>query len=311
MRLHRPTPAPPRGAGGRPYPPPVLVFGNVALDVVARHTGPIVPGGDVRAKVSMTPGGAGANTAAWLARLGAETTLVSRIGDDLAGDRLHRDLSAAGVNCAFAVDAHGPTGCVVVLVDERGERTMLPDPGPRLSATDLDPALLDGVAHLHLSGYVLLLDESSRQAGIAVLAAARRAGLSTSVDPQSASMLTDPAGFLNMIRGVDLLLPNTEELAALTGSRDPASARALLDVVDAVAVTAGKDGASWVCDRGITHLAAEPTKCVDSTGAGDAFDAGVLVSWLGGASTEEILRAGVRLAARAIGQVGGRSVSRR
>ena len=82
----------------------------------------------------------------------------------------------------------------MVLVDGDGQRSMLPDrgAGKNLLAADLDPALLRGRRHLHLSGYVLL-DESSRDAGLAMLAAARDAGLTTSVDPQSAALITDPA----------------------------------------------------------------------------------------------------------------------
>ncbi|HET9142392.1 carbohydrate kinase family protein, partial [Actinophytocola sp.] len=213
-----------------------VVVGDAALDVVARHTGPIVHGDDARAQIRFTPGGAAANTAAWLAHHGVDTTLVSRIGDDPGGAHVRAALTAAGVRCVFAVDPDATTGCVVVLVDGDGQRSMLPDRGAnaRLRPTDLDPALLAGAAHLHLSGYVLL-DASSIPAGVAALAAARRAGLTTSVDPQAAHLIADPAGFLDLVRGVDLLLPNTTELARLTGSADPASATALLDAVGAVA----------------------------------------------------------------------------
>jgi sugar/nucleoside kinase (ribokinase family) len=283
----------------------VVVVGDAALDVVARHTGPIVPGDDVRAKVITSPGGAAANTAVWLAHSGAEPTLVSRVGNDHAGGYLHRALSEAGVRCAFTVDPEAATGCVVVLVDEHGERSMLPDRGAnaRLLAGDLDPALLAGAAHLHLTGYVLL-DASSVDAGVAALAAARRAGLSTSVDPQAANLITDPAGFLDLVRGVDLLLPNTTELAALTGSDDPASAGALLDVVRRVAVTSGAAGASWVDSDGVVFVPAQAAECVDSTGAGDAFDGGLLAAWLAGASPRDALRGGVRAGALAAGRTG-------
>jgi sugar/nucleoside kinase (ribokinase family) len=150
----------------------------------------------------------------------------------------------------------------------------------------------------------VLLDSSSRDAGLAMLAAARDAGLTTSVDPQSAGLITDPAGFVAALAGVDLLLPNLAELAVLTGSRDPAGATALLDSFGAVAVTMGADGASWVDRSGITTVAAAPGSCVDSTGAGDAFDAGLLTAWLAGKPVTERLQAGVRLGALAVGQVG-------
>lgn len=283
----------------------IVVVGDAAVDVVARHAGPVVHGGDSRARISVTTGGAGANTAAWLAYSGASTILVARVGDDVAGRQAREELTTAGVRCAFTIDTEAATACVVVLVDGDGQRSMLPDrgAGKRLSVDDLDPALLTGASHLHLSGYVLL-DPSSRDAGLAMLAAAGAAGLTTSVDPQSAGLITDPAGFVAALTGVDLLLPNLDELEALTGSHDPAGAGALLDAFGAVAVTTGPDGASWVDRSGTVSVPAAPGSCVDSTGAGDAFDAGLLTAWLAGKSAEDSLRAGVRLGALAVGRVG-------
>ncbi|MEV7041950.1 carbohydrate kinase family protein [Amycolatopsis sp. NPDC051061] len=283
----------------------IVVVGDAALDVIARHDKPLPHGGDARAKIRFTGGGSGANTALWLRSLDAETTLVARIGDDPGGRLIKAELEAAGVRCAFAVDPEAPTCCVVVMVDGSGQRSMLADRGAnqRFAPEDVTAEALAGASHLHLSGYVLL-DPPSRAAGLASLAAAKEAGLTTSVDPQAAAHITDPAAFLDDVRGVDLLLPNTEELVALTGSADPASAKELLGAVGAVVVTAGLNGASWVDAGGVTSVPAIEAECVDSTGAGDAFDAGVLTGWLAGESTVDILRHGTRLGALAVGKVG-------
>jgi sugar/nucleoside kinase (ribokinase family) len=283
----------------------IVVVGDAALDVIARHDKPLPHGGDARAKIRFTGGGSGANTALWLRHLGAETTLLARIGDDPGGRLIRAELEAAGVRCAFAVDPEAPTCCVVVMVDGSGQRSMLADRGAnqRFCPEDVTPAALAGAGHLHLSGYVLL-DPPSRAAGLAALALAGELGLTTSVDPQAAAHITDPAAFLDDVRGVDLLMPNTEELVALTGSADPASAKELLDAVGAVVVTAGLDGASWVDADGVTSVPAVEAECIDSTGAGDAFDAGVLTGWLAGESTVDMLRHGTRLGALAVGKVG-------
>ncbi|MEV6645398.1 sugar kinase [Amycolatopsis sp. NPDC051371] len=283
----------------------IVVVGDAALDVIARHDKPLPHGGDARAKIRFTGGGSGANTALWLRHLGADTTLVARIGDDPGGRLIKAELEAAGVRCAFAVDPEAPTCCVVVMVDGSGQRSMLADRGAnqRFAPEDVTPEALAGARHLHLSGYVLL-DPPSRAAGLASLAAAKEAGLTTSVDPQAAAHITDPAAFLDDVRGVDLLMPNTEELVALTGSADPASAKELLGTVGAVVVTAGLDGASWVDAGGVTSVPAIEAECLDSTGAGDAFDAGVLTGWLAGESTVDVLRHGTRLGALAVGKVG-------
>jgi sugar/nucleoside kinase (ribokinase family) len=286
----------------------VIVVGDAAMDVVARHHSAIAHAGDSRADIALAVGGAGANTAAWLASLGVDTVLVGRVGDDMAGRQVRSELEAVGVRCAFATDPTAPTCCVVVLVDPEGQRSMLADRGAnaRLAGSDLTTNLVETASHLHLSGYVLL-DPKSRDAGLEMLAAARGAGLTTSVDPQAALHIVNQGAetFLAMVAGVDLLLPNSEELAALTGSRDPASAAVLLDHVGAVAVTTGPDGASWVDRVGRWDVPAVMATCVDSTGAGDAFDAGLLAAWLRGQPPLEVLRAGVTAGSKAVSHVGG------
>ena len=122
----------------------VLVVGDAGLDVLAKHDGPVVPGGDRRADIRTTLGGAGANTAAWLAHLGARTVLVGRIGDDPAGRQVRTELATAGVRCALTVDYNdAATCCVVVLVDEHGQRTMLADRLTRSSHTLLGAEVHD------------------------------------------------------------------------------------------------------------------------------------------------------------------------
>jgi len=285
-------------------PAVVVVVGDAGLDVVARADVLPEPGGDVRARITVEPGGAGANTAAWLAACGARPTLVSRVGADASADELRAELAAAGVRTAFAVDERAPTCRVVVLVDAAGQRSMLADRGAagRLAPGDVEPAALAGARHLHLSGYVLL-DPSSRSGGLAALRFAREAGMTTSVDPQAADLLTDPDGFLADVAGVDLLLPSAAELAALTRGGEP---QALLGTVGAVAVTAGASGATWIDREGRVSVPAGTVEVVDSTGAGDAFDAGLLAARLAGAGRADSLRAGVAAAARAVVRIGAR-----
>jgi sugar/nucleoside kinase (ribokinase family) len=289
----------------------VIVVGDLGIDVLVAPAAPSAPGADVPARIRRTPGGAGANTAAWLAHLGAAPTLVARVGDDQPGRDAVAELAAAGVRTAVAVDPDLPTCTVLVLLDPpstaggHGERTMYSDRGAarRLSPADLPGDLLAGAAHLHLSGYVLA-DPSSREAGLAVLAAARAAGVSTSLDPQPA---TDPALLRGVLDRVDLLLPNLDELEALTGSRDAGSAWALVQGgAGAVAVTLGAEGAVWVDFHGPQHVAAAPTRVVDPTGAGDAFDAGVIAARVDGADGPRAAAAGCAAAAIAVGRHGAR-----
>jgi sugar/nucleoside kinase (ribokinase family) len=251
--------------------PHVTVVGDVALDVMAKLAGPIVFGHDTRARIAVAPGGAGGNTAAWLARHPVDVSLIARVGDDEAGRTAATELGAAGIDCRFAVDPDLPTCCVVVLVGEDGDRTMLADRGANAAFVPEDVRLpeIHGRAHLHLSGYVLL-DELSRDAGLASLAAARDLGWTTSVDPQAALHIgtVGAATFLDWIDGTDLLLPNDAELAVLGGTESA------LGSVGAVVVTHGRQGASWYSADVRANVPAPESHDTDSTGAGDAFNAG-------------------------------------
>jgi sugar/nucleoside kinase (ribokinase family) len=275
------------------------VVGDVAVDVLVEPATPAVPGADVRARIRTTSGGAGANTAAWLAHLGADVILVARIGDDAAGRAAGDELREAGVRPVLAVDPVHPTCTVVALLGD-GDRTLLSDRGAAAHLAPADLPDLTGADHLHLSGYVLL-DASSRPAGLAALAAARAAGATTSVDPQAAPALT--AVFREWVRGVDLLLPNADELRALGGFE------AVLAEVGAVAVTNGPDPAVWRDRRGRWSASPPRVDVVDATGAGDAFDAGLVASWLRAAEPEQALSAGCAAGAAAVGRLGARPPS--
>lgn len=287
-------------AGARPH---VTVVGDVGLDVVAKLAGAVVFGHDTRAQVSVAPGGAGGNTAAWLAKEDVDVSLIARVGDDEAGRTAATELRAAGVECHFAVDPELPTCCVVVLVAPDGDRTMLADRGANAAFCEADVRLPSptGRAHLHLSGYVLL-DTGSRPAGLAALARARAAGWTTSVDPQAANHIPSVGAdqFLSWAQDVDLLLPNDAELGALGG------AEAALRAVRALVVTHGQHGASWYSPSARVSVPAPQVHETDSTGAGDAFNAGLLASWLAGAEPIDALQAGVLAGTAAASHLGAR-----
>ncbi len=299
------------GTGGRPARPSVqaadcrvTVVGDVGLDVVAQVRGDIVVGHDTRARMVVTPGGAGGNTAAWLAAYGVPVSLLARVGDDEAGRTAAAELAAAGVQCRFAIDPTLATCCVVVLVTPDGQRTMLADRGANAAFCTDDVTLgapTEARQHLHLSGYVLL-DEGSRPAGLQALAAAKAVGWTTSVDPQAARHIEAVGGaeFLSWLADVDLLLPNDGELAALGGET------AALAVVRELVVTHGEHGATWASRTDRQTMSAPTVHRTDSTGAGDAFNAGWLAHWIVGDDPRVALAAGVRAGSDAAAAVGAR-----
>ncbi|WP_308109393.1 carbohydrate kinase family protein, partial [Streptomyces antimicrobicus] len=275
----------------------LLVIGDVVTDVVAVHTEPLTPATDTAARIRTLPGGAGANAACWAARCGvAQVRMLARVGAE-AADWHARALVAAGVRPHLVTDPVESTGTVVVLVGKDAERTFLTDSGAalRLSAADWDPELLDGVVHMHLSGYLFFADPSRGLAELA-LRAARERGVPVSVDPASAGFLSTLGvnRFLSAVEGVSVLLPNADEARLLAGLADVRRAAAALSLrFPLVVVTLGAAGV-LVAEAGevTAEVPAEPAEAVDTTGAGDAFTGGFLAARLAGATPTDAARAG-------------------
>ena len=285
----------------------MVVLGDVMVDVVARLSGPLAPGSDSPAVVRFHGGGSAANTAAWLAAAGGRPVLAGRVGDDDRGRGARDELRALGVDARLGVDPELPTGTCIVLVGPDGERTMAPDPGANdaLAPDDLPDDVLAGDGHLHVVGYALLRP-GSRPAALETMARARASGMTISVDPSSSALLSE--AFLDACEDAQLLLPNASEAHALTGESAPErAARALAGRVGEVVVKLGPEGALWTNGEEVLRAAAVPVEsAIDSTGAGDAFAAGLLHARASGASVAESLAAACELAAQAVATPGAR-----
>jgi ribokinase len=289
----------------------LVVLGDVMVDVVCRLGGPLALGSDAPAEIEFGYGGSAANVAAWAAAAGSgvadHPALAGRIGADERGRAAEAELRASGVDTRLAVDPERPTGTCVVLVGPDGERSMVPDPGAndRLEEGDVPNDLLIEGAHLHITGYSLVRD-GSRPAARSAIARAGDRGVTVSVDPSSAALLS-PA-FLDELAGVGLLMPNLEEAVVLSGETDAQSAASgLARRVPEVVVTLGADGALWTDGSGVCRVgAAGGATALDTTGAGDAFAAGFLSARLSGAGPEAALGAGCELAGVAVRTPGAR-----
>jgi ribokinase len=280
----------------------IVVLGDLMVDVLAVLPGALAHGSDTPAPIEQHLGGSGANVAAWLAATGSQVAFVGRAGTDAFGAQAVGALRDAGVDVHVAHDARRPTGTCIVLVYPGGERTMVPDAGANdgLETTELPPG-----EHLHVAGYALLR-EGARQAARAALALAQGLGMTVSVDPSSAAPLASvgPQRFLDWTRDVDLLLPNAEEASVLTGHEDPEQAVLALAQGREAVVTLGPAGALWSDGTNVLHADAEPVDVIDTTGAGDAFAAGLIGARHGGAGPAEALAAGNELATRAVTRTG-------
>ena len=292
----------------------VVCLGDVMVDVLARLPRALALGSDTPAPITLHGGGSAANTAAWLVRAGMAATFVGRVGDDALGRVALDDLATAGIDLEVSVDPQRPTGTCIVLVDAAGDRTMIPAAGANsgLGEVRLDEHLLAAGDHVHVSAYAVF-NPGSRPAADRMAELARAAGATFSVDAASSAPLAQfgPEEFLEWVVAASdrpLLFANRDEALVLAGrgAPDQTTALALGARCAEVIVKCGADGAVWSDGLEVVSVPAETTAVLDSTGAGDAFAAGVLAARLTGAGPGRALRAGNELAAEAITRPGAR-----
>jgi ribokinase len=272
--------------------PMVVVVGDANPDLVL--TGDVVPrfgqAEQLLDSAELVLGASAAIVAVGLARLGVPTALVGVVGDDSFGRLTRSLLQEAGVDTRWLrTDPVTPTGVSVILSGE--SRAILTHPGT-IATTDasvLPPAdELAGVRHVHSAS--MFLQPHLAPSLPAFLRGLRDSGVTTSCDtnwdPAQAWALAH-----EVIASCDVFLPNTAELAAITGvdDHDEAARRFTRDGVT-VALKNGADGGiAWSPDGRRVSVPGLVVDVVDTTGAGDTFDAGFLSGWVDGASLEECL----------------------
>jgi sugar/nucleoside kinase (ribokinase family) len=287
----------------------VLIVGDVIDDIVVTPLGNVTRDSDTTSHIRATPGGSAANQAAWLAVSGVKVRFVARVGAaDVSRHRL--ELSAFGVDAELIADPDAPTGTIVVMLDADSGRTMYTDRGAnqRLGSNDLPPSLLDHVDALHVNGYSLFTEEP-RAAVLSLIEEARRRRIVVTADPSSSAYLEElgASTFLSCTRGAAVCLPNLDEGRVLSGETEPRDVLDSLRVHYPVVALKLGSGGVLVGEGDVVELVPPlASSVVDPTGAGDAFCAGFLTSWLDGNSAVDAALAGSLLAARAVATQGGR-----
>jgi sugar/nucleoside kinase (ribokinase family) len=279
------------------------VLGDLALDVVIRPARPTERGTDVPGRVAFVQGGSAATTARWLGRLGARSTLICAVGRDPAGRALVNAIEGDHVTVRAVRVARAPTARIAVLVGADGERTFVTQRGAAdlLRPADLKPSWFDGLQVLHLPAYSLL-GSPLGESGARAMELARAAGAAISVDLASIGplMAKGRAAARDLIASTqaDILFATATEADALQpGHR----VEDLLELAAIAVVKRGSKGATVLARSGGERLrfevATAPLHAVDTTGAGDAFDAGFLVGWLGAKAAGRSLPAALHQAA--------------
>lgn len=270
----------------------VVALGSCVVDLVFRM--PRLPGrGETlfARSAGIYPGGKGLNQAIAARRLGAETTLIANMGDDLFGHYLLELLSGEGVDTRYvARDAANGTGFAAPVVFDDGENSILSAPQANLA---LQTALVEAAREaIAAAGALLLQFEAPMEANIAAARIARAAGTRVVLNP--APVVAHPPELLAL---ADVLVVNEVEAAMLAGGTHPAAqARTLLGGRELAVVTLGEQGAVFATASGEAGVVeAFPVQAIDSVGAGDAFCAALAVALCEG----QAAGAAVRFAAAA------------
>ncbi len=287
----------------------ILVVGDVVDDIGVLPLEPVAPRSDTRAQIRMTPGGSAANTAAWLGFLGADTRFFGKVGND-GVERHAASLREHQVDPRLVADPLLPTATIVLTLDDDADRTMYVDRAANgtLTLDDLDDGLWVDVDWLHLTGYTFF-DPETRAVAVELIAEAKRRGAGVSVDPSTTAFLREvtPQAFVDWTSGVDLLMPNLDEARLLVGATGPfVDFDALTRMYPQVAVTLGSMGAAYVAGSVREQVAAPRVQVIDTTGAGDAFAAGFLASWVEKKDARVALQGGIGAASRCVQQRGAR-----
>jgi len=284
----------------------VLIVGEVNVDIIL--SGDVLPQFGQAEKLiddhSVCAGGSCGIFAAGAARMGLRVLLASIVGDDLFGRFMVEALRDAGVDTSLVrVDPTVKSGTTTIL--SRGQdRAMLTYLGSMAAITEelLDPAWYSQARHLHVASPFLLAGLHEAMPGM--MRVAKEAGMSVSLDtnwdPQQGWALD---GFFDHL---DVFMPNENELRAVTAQPD--LERAIAEMarrVPVLAIKRGAKGAIGLQGAERVDVPAFPIDVVDSTGAGDSFDAGFLAGWLRGESLERCVQLGAACGALTATQMGG------
>lgn len=249
------------------------------------------------------PGGSVCNTMRAMARLGAQTGFIGKIGDDAVGEFYEKAVRAAGVTPYF-VHTDGPSGSCTVLISPDGERTMGTFLGPAATLTpdEIREDVLAQYQCIYIEGYLLVNEPLVRT----TMQKAKKLGLKIALDLSNYNIVNAFKPLLDDLipNYVDILFSNESEAEAFTGVSAREAVKILSGQVGVSIVTLGKEGSIVGSEGNFFTIPAEGGKPLDTTGAGDNFAAGFLYGCSAGATLEQSARIGSLLAGYVIDVVG-------
>jgi sugar/nucleoside kinase (ribokinase family) len=286
----------------------VVVIGELNVDGVATGlSAPPKMGSEVLASgFQLALGSASAIFACGVAKLGGRVMFISRVGRDDFGDFCLAALKEAGVSTTLVTRAPGVGTGITLSLSTRRDRALVTYPGAMATLTyeQVDMSALEGKSHLHMTSY--FLQAGLRPSFARIFRKARRAGLTTSFDPNSDPAHSWGRGIWKVLEQTDVLFVNAREAAELTGTQDTRAALKIFNGhVPCAVIKQGSKGAVAVKDGKFFRSPGFRVNALDTTGAGDSFDAGFVSAFLRGETVDACLSAGNACGAMSTLEAGG------
>jgi ribokinase len=253
------------------------------------------------------PGGSAANTIVGLSRLNAKTGYLGKIAEDHAGKVILEDLRKEDVDTYSVKIAEGRSGTAEVFVDKEGMRSIIVDPGVNdyITMEDVDLNYIERFKILHLTSFVCKTSKNSFETQKKLLREIFNPKIS--FDPGFLYAEKGLEEMKDILKNTDILLLNEKESKILTKEKDFDDAcNILADYVDILVVKRGKKGCFVKEDEKEFFSKPFETRVRDTTGAGDAFNAGFLFGVLRKKDIEESAKIGNRVASLSIEKSGAR-----
>ena len=286
-----------------------LCIGDAALDVIVKMQTEIHVGSDTASQISMHGGGAAANTATWLAELGHSVFFSCRLGDDAAGRAIANEFDQWGIEYRKEFLVNEKTGMVVVLVNNKGERTMFPDSGANSGIDERNLPPLVGFDAAFLSGYSLF-NHLSTSGVLRMISLIKEAKIPLIFDPASVGTMTSFGRdrVLELLPYMDIAIMNDDEARFISDTESLENALPFLtSIVPIVVIKTGSSGAvGQIRNQGLIQASTDAIAAIDTTGAGDAFAAGFIPCWLQTHDLVESMKAGNEVALRCVAIIGAR-----
>lgn len=284
----------------------IVVVGSLNMDLMVKVKRLPSHGETIMANhFQISPGGKGANQAVAAARLGAEVSMVGRVGMDSYAEILLSNLQSSNVDTSHVMRENDlPTGVALITIDDTGSNTIVVFQGANGKCTPQD---VEAAEELISGAKALVIQlEIPIETVETALKVAKKHSVVTVLNPSPARRIPE-----NLLSNVDILIPNEVEAATLCGfsvhNPDTAfkAAENLLRLgASRVAVTLGKEGTVFAGPEGRLYIPAFPVDALDSTGAGDAFIAAFAVALTEGMEVEESLRYACAVGAIATTRIG-------